>query len=480
MTAVADAQRRLVHRAGPRGRPSGLAWVLASEAFAGGIGFVALVIQARRLGPAGFARFEYAAAVAAWMLVVVRGGVDVIVYREAARRPRLIARLTDLLFGLRLAAAIAGYSVVLVIAGLAGSERGLPVAVAGLVLVASAFTADVGLRAEGRLRWLAAAQCLRALAYVAAITWLVRGTSDATLAAWGLVVAESVAAAITFVPHAAQWGVPRPRFGRRACGVLLCRGAIAGLTRFGRVTLYGADMLALGAWVGPELGAYAAGRRVTFAFVALGLVIPAMLGPAIARAWAEGTIRARALVATALEGLLALSIPAALGLALTADRWTPLLFGAAYHDAGPWLALVCSRLPFLLAASFVQAVLVACRREGGALAHVLGMLGLAAVAIPIGLTAAGPWGVGWAVLAFEAVGAAVGWGMLMRLGVAPAGATAFTPVAAGCVGLVAMCRLTGRAPLAFCCAAAAVSYGALWRVVGSVLSIRSLRRGRQP
>jgi O-antigen/teichoic acid export membrane protein len=247
------------------------------------------------------------------------------------------------------------------------------------------------------------------------------------------------------------------------------------MTRFGRVTLYGADMLALGAWVGPELGAYAAGRRVTFAFVALGLVIPAMLGPAIARAWAEGTGRARNLVATALEGVLALAVPAALGLALTAERWTPHLFGAAYHDAGPWLALVCARLPFLLAASFAQAVLVACRRERWALGHVLGMLGLAAVTIPIGLAAGGPWGVGWAVLAFEAVGAAVGWGMLARLGVAPTGATAFARIAAGCLGLVAACRLTGRAPLAFCCAAAAMSYGIVWRLVASFRSTRSMR-----
>ena len=60
-----------------------------------------IVYLARRLGPSSFARVEYAAAVAAWLLVVVRGGVDVIVYREAARRPRLIRPLTDLLIGLR-------------------------------------------------------------------------------------------------------------------------------------------------------------------------------------------------------------------------------------------------------------------------------------------------------------------------------------------------------------------------------------------
>ena len=105
-----------------------------------------------RLGPPGFARVEFASAVAAWLLVVVRGGVDVIVYREAARRPRLVRPLTELLIGLRIAAALVGYAIVLVVAALTCGDRGAVVAVAGLMLVPSAFVADVGLRAEGRLR----------------------------------------------------------------------------------------------------------------------------------------------------------------------------------------------------------------------------------------------------------------------------------------------------------------------------------------
>src|SRR5262245_5744015 len=101
-------------------RPDGVRWVLAAELFATGLGFAVMVHLARRLGPSSFAQFEYAAAVAAWLLVVVRGGVDVIVYREAARRPRLVRPLTDALISLRGLAACAGYAVVLVIATLVG------------------------------------------------------------------------------------------------------------------------------------------------------------------------------------------------------------------------------------------------------------------------------------------------------------------------------------------------------------------------
>ena len=65
-------------------RPSRTVGVLvASELFAAVVGFGALILLARRLGARGFADFEYASAVAAWWLVVVRGGFDSIVYREA-------------------------------------------------------------------------------------------------------------------------------------------------------------------------------------------------------------------------------------------------------------------------------------------------------------------------------------------------------------------------------------------------------------
>ena len=468
------AAARIVERRGGLRWPTGLMWVLASEAFAGVVGFMVVAVQARRLGPAGFARFEYAAAVAAWLLVVVRSGVDLIVYREAARRPRLIARLTDLLIGIRLGAACAGYGVVLLLATRAGMERGVPVAIAGIVLYASAFTADVGLRVNGRLAWVAASQFLRALAYLVAVIALVHTSQNADRASFGLVAAETVAAGVTLIPHAAACGFPRPRFRRRAWFVLLRRGAIAGVMRFGRVTLYGADMLILGSWAGPELGAYAAGRRVTFALIALGLVVPAVLGPAMARACAEGASSARRFIGSALQGLLALAIPATLGLALTADRSAPVLFGPAYREAGPWLILVAARMPFLLLASFVQAALVACRRERRALVHVMSMLGLALILIPIGLKLGGSWGVGSAMLAVEVTGAAVGHMLLARLDLASPWRPAAGAIAAGCLGLALTCAMTKRSSLPLTCVAGSVSYGALW------LATRSWFRSRCP
>jgi O-antigen/teichoic acid export membrane protein len=452
-------------RPGPL-RPGGLIWLLASELSASVVGFAVMVQLARRLGPPAFARVEYATAVAAWLLVVVRGGVDVIVTREAARRPRLIGPLTEVLVGLRCAAAAFGYLLVLAVAAIVGRERGAVVAVAGLMLIPSAFVADAGLRATGRLGMLALGQGVRTAGYAVVALGLVRGPADVLRAAWCLVAAEGLGALVPLLAHGAEHGLPRPRYRRRAWLVLAHRGAIAGLTRFGRVSLYGADLLALGWWAGAELGSYAAARRLVFGLVALGLVVPTAVAPAIARAWASGAPTARRMIADALAALWTVSLPASVGLALTADRWMPLLFGESYRQGGPWLALVAARLPWLLTTSFDQAALVSCRRETWVLDQMVGLSLLALAVVPLAAVWAGPWGVGWAALGIEVLGAIGGWRRLARLGVAPPWHHHAGGAIAGCAVLAGVCRLAADWPLWVVVPAGAAAYAATWRACG--------------
>ncbi len=421
MTMTAS-RPRTVARVGPKSvsrRPRGLRWVLVAELVANLLGFAVMVHLARRLGPASFARLEYAAAVAAWLLVLVRGGVDVIVYREAARRPSLIRPLTDVLIGLRGLAALTGYALILGLAVLAGPERGPVVAIAGLILIPSALVTDVGLRASGRFGWIALAQGVRSLAYVGLAVSLVRNPGDLLRAAWSVVFAEVAGTIVPLAWHLGQLGWPRVRFRKRAWIVVARRGAIAGVTRFGRVSLYGADLLVLGWWASAELGSYAAARRIVFGFVALGLVLPASLAPAIARQWACGANLARGLIEDSLVRIWGLSLPAVLVLMVMAGRWMPLLFGEHYREGGPWLVLIAARLPWLLTASFIQAALTACRRESWVFDQTVGLVLLALVLVPAAAAWAGPWGVGWALLAIEIVAAVGGLRMLAKLGLSP-------------------------------------------------------------
>jgi O-antigen/teichoic acid export membrane protein len=441
----------------------GLLWVLAAEVLASALGFAALLHLARRLGPASFARFEYAAVVLTWLLVLVRGGVDVIVYREAARRPRLIGPLSELLIGLRCVAAAFGYVLILCIAAMVGQDRGTALAVAGLGLFAGAWVTDVGPRATGRLAWVALAQGTRAVGFLAAVVAVIRRPADALLAAACLVLGEVLGAAVPLILHAREHGFPRPRFRRRASLVLARRAAIAGVTRFGRVTLYGADVLALGSWAGSELGQYVAARRLVFALVALGLVVPASLGPWIARAWAEGPEVARQRISAILAGLWSASLPVAVIASLSAGRSMPWLFGPSYREGAPWLALIAARLPWLLVATSAQTALVACRQEASCFRLVAGQVGVAAVLIPAALLSWGPWGAGWAACLVEVVGAIGGWALLSRISAAPSWREQAGPALAGTLALALACRTGRSAPLSLACLAAVFAHGLDWR-----------------
>ena len=372
-------------------RPSrDLALLFSSELFASVVGFGVLITLARRLGPGRFADYEYAAAVLGWWLVVVRGGFDSIVYREAARRPRLVRPLTDLLIGLRLASTLVAYLAVLGFAGASGGDRGWVVATMGLALIPSALAVDVGFRASGRFAPLALAQAIRALGLAAGAVWMVGEAGSPAVAAGLVVAAEAGSSAMLLVLASREQGGFRPRFRRRAWIVLARRGAVAGLARFARVGLYAADLLILGALASADLGPFAAARRVAFALLALGLVAPSAVAPRIARAWASSSGEARSILARTFELALGIALPATVGLMATADRWMPALFGEVFRDGGPWLALVAARLPFVLASNLQQAALVACRREGDSLRLVGGMAALALVALPApGLLARG-------------------------------------------------------------------------------------------
>jgi O-antigen/teichoic acid export membrane protein len=248
------------------------------------------------------------------------------------------------------------------------------------------------------------------------------------------------------------------------------RGAVAGAWRFGRVSLYAADVLAMGWWGGPGLGPYAAARRVAFALLAIGLVVPSAVAPRIARAWASGDREARDLIARTLEVLMAAALPATVGLIGTADRWMPRLFGDAYRDGGPWLALIASRLPVVLVSNVQQAALIACRREVWAFRLILGMTVLGGVSIPTMAMTSGPWGVGGAALVVELLGAIGGWLAMGKLGLAPAWHHSIGPSAAGCVGVAGVCWAGRGWPMGGVVIAAMGVYGAIWGVA-------SLRRG---
>jgi O-antigen/teichoic acid export membrane protein/SAM-dependent methyltransferase len=452
--------------AGERASNRGLAACLAAEIVAGGVGFLATIHLARRLGPERLAALEIAAAWAGWMLVLVRSGLDQVVIREAARHPRLIGRLTGILLALRCVWAVVGIAGIGVVALAMGGDRAGVTLAAAAVLVPSALVADVGPRARNELGFLAWISIARALGLIGGALVFVAGPGDLLAAAALPAAAETAAAICCAWRSIRRGGWPRPCWSARAAAVLSSRAAVAGLTRFVRVGLYAADGLALGllAARGGGVGAYAAGRRVTFALIAAGLVVPALLAPGVARARARGTIAAEAEVARGVALLLAWSIPAALGAMLVAHQAMPMLFGPEYRQGGATLAAIVARLPPLLTATWLVSALVALGREARAMRLMLGVAAGAVVIVPLAALAGGPHAIAGAMIGVEASAAAAGWVALRRLGIHPGRAVEARRILVGSLGLAGGVAVAGAlgSPLWAACLAGALGYAIGW------------------
>ncbi len=462
---------------GPPVRPAnriGLAACLGAEVIAGGLGFGATIHLARRLGPAGFASLEVALAVSAWLLVLVRGGLDQIIVREAARRPRLIGRMTELLLALRLAWAAGALGLLCGIAAFAGTGYGVVLA-SGLVLLTSALVIDVGPRARNELPLLACAQVARAAGLAGFVVLAVNSPADLVRAAVAPGVAETIVAVLFAVRAARGDAWPWPRWRGRATRVLSRRAAVAGVTRFLRVGLYAADAIALGLAFRPASasGAYAVSRRIVLALVAVGLVVPTLLAPALARTRSRGKAAASAEVGRGVGLLLGLFVPAALGLMLVADRALPALFGANYGAETGVLALVAARLPVLLVATWLGSALVALGSEREALRTTVFAGLFALVVLPASAILFGPVGIGFAALGVEAVAVGAAWLALRRMGIAMAQSIPWDRLVPGCAGLIAAVAALSSAPLAVTCVGGAAGYGAGWGL-GHLLRARSV------
>ncbi len=424
-------------RGGASGRSSfGLACLVASEAIAGLVGFGVTIHLARTLGPRSFASLEFASALTAMMLLWVRSGAETIAIREIARNHRIARPITSALLGLKLLGAAIGLMMTLAAALMADRGRGV-LAVSGLMLVPSALVADVTPRALGRLGLVAMAQVLRTLALASAGFLLVNDPDDLLVAASCPAIAEVVLAAF-FATTRGAFAIPRRLPHVRSLVVLTRRGLVASVSRFARVACYGADVLLLGAMGTAGTGPYAAARRVVFAVVAVGIIVPGAVAPKIARAFLQGPEAAGEAIGRARRGLLGWAVPASLGLVLTAEGWMSFLFGLGYRGGGVCLALIAARTPFLLATTLDQAALVAVRLEGESMRIAVIQAGLAGLAVGLAATFAGPIGAAVAMIGVEAFGAFLGRARLAKLGMTTRIGPIDRETAFGCVVMAAV------------------------------------------
>ncbi len=353
-----------------------LAWQTVGTACNALVSFALLAWLARLLGPESFGHYIALLSVAVVLLVPIEGGWPSRLYRDGAGRDALESQ--GLAAGGLAHIVAAGMSLAVLGAPFASSAGGWMAAMLCMTAVAAMNLVSARMRSGGQFQleagWQVAGRLLSAGLIVASVL-AAFSSPTAIFLAWG------AGLGIVLMFGARQWlAWPRWRGLRQALPLtlpfLLVEGMLALLMK--------GDVAILGAWGarGESLAFYAACTRLNEA--ALLLVAP--IGNVLLRSLrlnrdsprAFSRLWERAALGTVIAG------SAAVAGALLGGNWLmPLLFGAAYAQAGALLPFTAAMLPFALSTAVLAVALLARGDErwlGGCL-----MLGALALAAAMGL-----------------------------------------------------------------------------------------------
>lgn len=384
---------RYVRRSGSLSAPLVIparSWLMmfSTEAFSAILGLMVTVQVARQLGRAAYGEVEFAATLVGWILVLVRGGCDQIVLREAARRPRLAEAWSMVLLELRFLLALVALLGLTIFALTTSPVSPRLLLIAGLILPIQALTRDVVPRVRGRLGRVAMSQIARSLVHAILAVAILSRWADPGFALVAVLVAETVA--VLMLPGRSGDDLRKihPRWRPRIWILLARRGSVATLNRVARVGLFALDLMILG-WLIPRneaLGEYALARRYMLGAAAFGLMVPALMAPRWARLAATNSrdfLRSLVLVGlllavggTVASLLLTLTVPSASAIVMS----PPPGFSTT-------MALVTARLPWIWLSSLVLTALTITRRERSALGWIAVTTMLAILTGPLVLVA---------------------------------------------------------------------------------------------
>lgn len=361
--------------------------------------FAAAVVAARAVGVSAFGAYGTAAALAVILSITATLGMMQLLVRDLAQQP---ARATTLIGAANLAKAGSSLLMLAALALLAGWVLGYPrdtVAAAmllGLAYAVGAFAENIGAYFQSIERMSVWMQAQAAFGLVTgslgialvlatrSIVWFCAAPVVGQLAALGWLALRA--------PRGvrAAWRAPWPEVRRLLRSLVPFAAGFIALTAY-----YKVDILLVEAWRGEgSAGIYAAAYKFVDVAQALALVVATAVYPRLARRAAEVTdpgpgagMRPSALperwaATRAVELFLLAAVPAAGVLWLVREPTVALLFGPAYGDAAPVLAVLAPVLPLLAINALGTFILAAGRRMS-----VVAGLYIGALALNLGLNA---------------------------------------------------------------------------------------------
>ena len=386
--ATVDAQRgwKMIGRR--------FAALFAGEGVARAVGFVLVLVLARRLQPDGFGVVTLGLTLVAWFTFVVDSGTELLTVRDIARTPDRFRQIADNVLGLRLALSLV--AAVVFVVGVEVFARSVytrdAVVLFALLLPAIALNLRWMVLGVGGSRGVAVGNVAsRVLVLIGALLFVI-DPSDVRRVPILETAGELLYALVILVYVSRRVGLIRPGFDFGAWRLTLRQSLPLMASGVARATIFSFDVIVVSLALGPhDLGIYGiALRPVDFAAGAVGLFSLSFLSAFTATTHEDAAALHGRALRVSVAACCALAFMLSLGSLLV-----PFVFGDEYVAAVPVLAILAWRIPFAALSGMYTSVLVARHRQRT-------LMWNAVVVVPaaVGLDLA-------AILLFGLIGAAV-------------------------------------------------------------------------
>lgn len=317
--------------------------LLVSQLITWGLTFLLTIFQPRYLGPGGVGQLQLAWSLWAIVAVIAALGTDTLVTREIARAPEKLNELISTAMVIRGLIFLVGALGMAVYVWLAGYPPGTVrvIWIIGLASLVAQLTGtyEAGLKGLERMEYTSlAAVTSSAILSILCIALLLLGYGVMPIAGIGILAnAASLAILYYFLRRrfsfqlCIHWELVRP---------LLRTSLPYFLVTAGIVLYHQVDTVIISLLVDEEtIGWYGAANRLYGTLLFLPNVFITALFPALNRAYAESHRISQKLAQKSLDLLILVSVPIGLGMMAIANPLVVLLFGPAFTNSGPVLAV---------------------------------------------------------------------------------------------------------------------------------------------
>lgn len=336
--------------------------LLAGETAARAVGFLVVVLLARRLGPSGFGVVTLGLTLVTFFAFIVDSGTEMLNVREVARNPSRFREIAEQMLGLRLV-----LSVVAAFVFVAGVEIVAKspftrdtVVLFAVILPAIALNLRWMALGIGGSRGIAAGNIVSRLVVLLGALLLVSDSADLKRVPFLEAAAELAYGLIVLALVSRTVGVIRPRANLAVWRSTVRQSLPLTVGSVARATMSTFDIVVISLLLGPrDVGIYGvAAKPALFAAGAVALFALSFLSAFSATAADEAALLHRRALRT--------SFIACVGMAAVLTAAAPLVpfvFGESYSDAVPVVAVIAWRIPVAVLGLMYTSVLIAHDRQ---------------------------------------------------------------------------------------------------------------------